>query len=130
MKPFLRLPRREILIVAGVALLAFVVTLVVMASSYGGRARRRAQEARQELERTRTPPVLSAAELELTPDDFLLPPAPTVDTRLSYVPFRPRLERWSAEMVGKYWIPPRDIAIDILKSVNDANMERLLQGVP
>jgi len=101
-----------------------------MASSYGGRARRRAQEARQELERTRTPPVLSAAELELTPDDFLLPPAPTVDTRLSYVPFRPRLERWSAEMVGKYWIPPRDIAIDILKSVNDANMERLLQGVP
>ena len=58
--------RYEILIVAGVALLAFIVTLSVMASSVGARSRRRAQEARQELERPRTPPVLSADDLALT----------------------------------------------------------------
>jgi hypothetical protein len=126
----LRLPRREVLIIAGVALLAFVVTLAILSSSAGSRSARRAREARQELERNHPQPVLSAADLELAPDDFLLPPAPSVDTGLSYVPFRPRLERWSAEMVGKYWIPPRDIAIDVLVSVNDENMRRLLQDVP
>jgi hypothetical protein len=126
----LRLPRREILIIAGVALLAFVVTLAIMSSSSGSRARRRALEARQELERNRTRPALSAAELELTPDDFLLPAAPAIDTGLSYIPFRPRLERWSPEMAGKYWIAPREIAIDVLGSVNDENMRRLLQDVP
>ena len=130
MKLSLRLPRREILIIAGAALVAFIVTLAVLASSSGSQSRRRAQEARQEQEKTRQAPVLSAEELELTPDDFLLPQAPAVDTDLSYVPFRPRLEKWSAEMAGKYWIPPRDIAVDVLKAVNDENMKRLLQGVP
>jgi hypothetical protein len=125
-----RLPRYEILIVAGVALLAFIITLSVMASSVGARARRRAQEARQELERPRTPPILSADDLALTPDDFLLPQAPSMSTDIPYVPFRPRLEKWSAEIAGKYWISPRDIAIDILRAVNDENMKRLLQDVP
>jgi hypothetical protein len=125
-----RLPRYEILIVAGVALLAFIITLSVMASSVGARSRRRAQEARQELERPRTPPVLSADDLALTPDDFLLPQAPSMNTDIPYVPFRPRLDRWPAEIAGKYWIPPRDIAIDVLRAVNDENMKRLLQGVP
>jgi hypothetical protein len=127
-KLFLRLPRREILIVAGVALVSFIVTLAILGSSAGSRARR-AQQARQELEKTRTGPTLSAAELELTPDDFLLPPAPAVTTDLSYVPFRPRLDKWSAEMADRYWIPPRDVAIDVLKGINDENMKRLLQDV-
>jgi hypothetical protein len=130
-KRFPRLPRYEILIIAGVALVAFVVTLSVMASSTGARARRRAVEARQETERSPTPkPALSADELELTPDDFLVPQPPAADTALSYVPFRPRLERWSEEIAGKYWIPPREIAIDVLRSINDQKMKRLLQDVP
>ena len=96
-------------------LLAFIVTLAVMASSVGARSRRRAQEARQELETTaHAARPVSARSLTLTPDDFLLPQASAVDTDLPYVPFRPRLEKWSAEMAGKYWIPPRDIAIDVL----------------
>ncbi len=130
MKLSLRLPRREILIIAGAALLAFIVTLVIMASSTGSRARRRALEARQELERTRTQPALTAEDLELTADDFLLPRAPAVGTALSYVPYRPRLERWSAEMAARYWIPPREVVIDVLRKINDENMKRLLQEVP
>jgi hypothetical protein len=126
----LRLPRREILIIAGLALVSFIVTLAVLGSSTGSRARRRAQEARQELDKTRRTPVLSAAELELTPDDFLLPPTPAANTDLSYVPYRPRFTAWSAEMADKYWIAPREIAIDVLKAVNDENMKRLLQDVP
>ena len=122
-----RLPRYEILIVAGVALLAFIITLSVMASSVGARARRRAQ---QEQQQPRTQPILSAEDLALTPDDFILPQAPSMSTDIPYVPFRPRLEQWSAEIAGKYWISPRDIAIDVLRSVNDENMKMLLQDVP
>ncbi len=130
MKQFLRLPRREILIVAGVALIAFIVTLLVMIPGSAARARRRAADQRQEAAAAKKPPSLSPAELALTPEDYLLPPAPRVDYALHYVPFRPRLERWPAEVAGKYWISPREIAIDALESVNDRNMERLFQEVP
>ena len=130
MKRFPRLPRYEILIIAGVAIVAFVVTLSVMASSSGARAHRRALEAHQETERAHTQPALSADELELTADDFLVPQPPPADMSISYVPFRPRREKWSEEVAGKYWIPPREIAIDVLTSINDRNMKRLLQDVP
>jgi hypothetical protein len=128
-KQFLRLPRREVLIIAGVSVLAFIVTLAVISSSEGGSARRVVAEERQALQRTQKPAALTPEELSLTPEDFLLPLPQSPERTAHYVPFRPRLSRWSAEAVGKYWIPPRQIILDILQSANDQNIRRLFEKV-
>ena len=130
MKQFLRLPRREVLIVAGAALLSFVITLSIVAS--GARGRQRSAEAAQraELARGQKPPALSTEELLLTADDFLLPELRTLETSLTYTPFRPQLPRWSKQMVAAWWISPREIALEIIASINDANMQRLFEKVP
>ena len=49
---------------------------------------------------------------------------------MQYAPFRPRITRWSADLAAKYWVSPRDIAAEIIQSVNDQNMQRLFQGIP
>jgi hypothetical protein len=128
-KQFLRLPRREALIIAGASLLAFVITLAVISSAEGARTSRLAAAERQEVARTQKPPALSPEELALTPEDFLLPLPQSLEKTPQYVPFRPRLARWSAEAVGKYWIPPRQIALELLQSANDQNMRRLFEKV-
>ncbi|MGD0725714.1 MAG: hypothetical protein ABSB63_09130 [Spirochaetia bacterium] len=129
MKQFLRLPRLEVLIIAGASVLAFIVTLAVISSSGGARTRRLAAEERQALERTQKPPALTPEELALAPEDFLLPLPQSPEETPHYVPFRPRLARWSAEVVGKYWIPPRQITLEVLQAANDQNMRRLFEKV-
>lgn len=129
MKQFPRLPRREVLIIAGASVLAFIVTLAVMSSSGGARTRRLVAEERQALERTQKPPALAPEELALTPEDFLLPLPQSPEKTPHYVPFRPQLKRWSAEAVGKYWIPPRQITLELLQAANDQNMRRLFEKV-
>lgn len=130
MKWFQRLPRREVLIVAALTLAAFVTTLAVLESRAGSRARRQAADQRQELARTQKTPALSAEELALTQDDFLVPEMQIIDTAPRYEPFRPRLTRWSPQIVEKYWIAPRDIAVEILGSVNDSDIRHLFEAVP
>ena len=130
MKQFLRLPRREVLMVAGVALLSFVITLAIVASSARGRVRRAEAAQRAELSRALKPPALSAEELSLTADDFLLPDLAPLEKTPTYTPFRPRLPQWSRQMVAAWWISPREIALEFIASVNDANMQRLFEKVP
>ncbi|HEY9593860.1 MAG TPA: hypothetical protein VHE79_05245 [Spirochaetia bacterium] len=130
MKLFNRPPRFEILVIAGVALLSFVITLVVVAASSGARARRVAAAAAAERQQNAKPPLFSPEELAITADDFILPASPATDRSLDYVPYRPRLPRWSRELVDAYWVPPSDIAAEIVGTINDQNMERLFQKVP
>ena len=129
MKQFPPLPRAEILVIAGACVLAFIITLAIVSSSGGARTRRLVVEERQALAHTQKPPALSSDELALTPEDFMLPlPQPTEKTP-RYVPFRPQQTQWSAETVGKYWIPPRQITLEILQAVNDQNMRLLFEKV-
>ena len=130
MKQFLRLPRREVIIVAGAALLSFVITLSIVASGARGRLRSAEEAQRAEKGRAQKPPALSSEELSLTADDFLLPKLTPLGTSPTYTPFRPRLPRWSRHMVAAYWISPREIALEIIASINDANMQRLFEKVP
>jgi hypothetical protein len=125
-----RLPRVEILAVVGVAVLAFVITLSVLASSTAARARREAAQAREDGARAKKKPPLTAEELALSSEDFILPAPQPPAAGLRYTPFRPRLTRWSAELAAKYWVSPRDIAAEIVQSMNDQNMQRLFQDVP
>ncbi len=118
------------LAVAGVALLAFVITLAVLASSAAARSRRQAAQAAEESARAQKQPLLTAEELALSTEDFILPSLDRPAVKLEYVPFRPRLTRWSADIAAKYWVAPRDIASGIIQSVNDQNMERLFEDVP
>jgi hypothetical protein len=128
-KQFLRLPRVEVLIIAGVSLLAFIITIAVISSAGSSRTRRLAAEGTQELARMQKPPVFTPEDLALAPEDFLLPLPRAAEKAPRYVPFRPRLSRWSGEVVGKYWIPPRQITIELLQAANDQNMRRLLEKV-
>ncbi len=129
MKPLPRLPRAEILAIAGACVIAFIVTLAVVSSSSGARIRRLAAEEHQSIARTQKPAALSPDELALTPEDFMLPqPQPTEKTP-RYVPFRPPQTYWSAETVEKYWIPPRKVIIEALQAANDLNMRRLFESV-
>ena len=128
MKPLARLPRAEILVIAGACVIAFIVTLAVVSSSRGARTRRLAAEERQSIARTPKPAALSPDELALTPEDFMLLSQPTEKTP-RYVPFRPPQTYWSAETVEKYWIPPRKVIIEALQAANDLNMRRLFESV-
>ena len=98
-------------------------------SCRGARSRRVVAEERQALERAQKPAALSPEERALTPEDFLLPLPQYPEKKAQYVPFRPRLTRWTAETAGTYWIPPRQITLDILQTANDQNIQRLFEKV-
>jgi hypothetical protein len=119
-----------VLAIAGIALLAFVITLFVVASSAAGRSRRAAAQALEESARAKKRPLLTTEELALGAEDFILPRLDRPEPKLEYVPFRPRLSKWSADLASKYWVAPRDIAAEIVETINDQNMERLFQDVP
>jgi hypothetical protein len=129
-KQFLRLPRREVLVIAGAAIVAFAVTLGIMGASVRARSLRARQEQSAEIARTRKQPMLAAEEMTLAPEDFLLPDLQLPVKEPAYIPYRPRLQRWNAQVAGAYWVAPRQIAIDIIAAINDQAMQRLLEKVP
>jgi len=108
---------------------AFLVTLTILATSLAARTRQTAAQAREEALRARKKPVLTTEELALSVDDFMLPAPPAAEGGPRYVPFRPRLARWTAEIADRYWVSPREIATEIVESMNDRSMERLFQDV-
>ena len=116
--------------VAGVALLAFVITLIVLASAAGARARKQARDLLTETAPSIASPALHPEDFGITADDYLRPSVAAVDTALQYVPFRPRMSRWTPELISKYWISPRQIATEIVASLNDQNIRRLFESVP
>jgi hypothetical protein len=129
-KQFLRLPRREVLVIASAAIVAFAVTLGIMGASVRGRSLRAREEQRAEQARARRPPALAEEEMTLSPEDFLLPDLRAPQAEPVYVPYRPRVQRWNAQIAGAYWVAPRQIAIDIIAAINDQAMQRLLEKVP
>jgi len=129
LRQLIRLPRVEVLAVAAACLLAFVITLSVLASSSAGRSRQAAQ-ALEESRREKKPPAFTAEDLALGAEDFLLPSLEPPVLQPRYAPFRPRQSRWSAEQAAKYWVSPRDIATEMVESMNDRTIQRLFQDVP
>lgn len=115
-------------VIAGIALLAFVITLVVAIS--GARSKRSAQETPRDTVPRISATVLRPDDLGITADDFLLPSIAPVDLAEHYAPFRQRLTKWSPALIARYWIPPRQIATEIISSLNDQNMRELFQKVP
>jgi hypothetical protein len=122
--------RVEVLAIVGFALVAFVITLGVVASSAAGRSRRAAAPTLEQNARAGKEPLITTEELALGAEDFILPPLDRPGARLEYTPFRPRISRWSHELASKYWVSPRDIAAELVESINDQNMQRLFQDVP
>jgi hypothetical protein len=119
-----------VLAVAGAAVLAFVITLFILASSIAGQTRRAAAQALLERAAAKTQPLLTTEGLALGAEDFILPSLDRPEVKPSYAPFRPRITRWSADLASKYWVAPRGIAQEIVQSINDQNMQRLFQDVP
>ena len=80
------LPRPEVLAVAAVALVAFVITLSVVASSAAARSRRAAAQALEESRRAQKRPVLTTEELALGVEDFMLPALPAAGNPAAVCP--------------------------------------------
>ena len=129
LRQLIPLPRAEVLAVAAVAAVAFVITLAILAGSLASRERLAATRARQEAARAQKKPILTTEELSLGVEDFMLPASPSTDTQPRYAPFRPRLARWTAEQAAKYWVAPRQVATEIVESENDQLIQRLFQDV-
>lgn len=123
MKLSLRVPRREILVIAAASVVAVIVTLLVLGGRSGARERRAAQSEAQAARP-------AAAQPALTLEDFVLPEAPGPVKLPDYYSFRPRIQRWSREQADKFWVSPRQVAIDLIGAVNDRNMEELFRNVP
>ena len=119
-----RLPRREVLVVAAAGVLAAVVTLIVLVASFNAQERRRPQQAAR-------PGVAapSTVEGELSVDDFLLPSLHSANAIPDYYPFRPRLSRWSRENAERFWVSPRQIATEKMGIIDDKNMESMFEKV-
>jgi hypothetical protein len=117
-----------VLAVAAAALLAFVITLSVLAASAAGRSRKAAAQEREESALMKKP-LVTMEELALGAEDFILPALERPEELPQYVPFRPRMKKWSDELAARYWVSPRDIAAEIVGSVNDQNIQRLFQDV-
>lgn len=60
--------------------------------------------------------------------DFLLDEDP-IGTEEPYL-LRPRTPRWSEEQVARYWVPVRDIVLDIVSGLADRRMDELFEDVP
>jgi hypothetical protein len=129
-KQFPRLPRREVLLVAGAAVVAFAITLGIMGAGVRSRSRGTQDVQRAETAHAQKPPALKLEEMTLSPEDFLLPDLRPPLRESVYVPYRPRIQRWNAQVAGAYWVAPRQIAIDIIASINDQAMKRLFEKVP
>jgi hypothetical protein len=118
-----------VLLVAAAGLAAFVITLAVLGSSAAARGRRAAEAAARAAQEERKPSPLEVEEYAPSAEDFILPRLEPAARRDAYAPFRPRRQRWSPEMVEKYWVPPRDVAAELVRSVNDRNMETFFKDV-
>ncbi len=106
-----------------------MITLSVLASQSASRARR-AAELESPARGPQAPPPITAADLALGEDDFLLPSLQAPAQELRYAPFRPRQQRWTPEQAAKYWVSPRQIATDLVQAENDRAIQRLFQDVP
>ncbi len=76
------------------------------------------------------PPAGARAEVSLSLSDFLLPEAPPPEKAPPYYLFRQRQSRWSKEQVERYWIPPRDVAAEVLRKANDKAMDKFFESIP
>jgi hypothetical protein len=117
-----------VLVVLGLGLAAFVITLSVLASRTAADVRGNAAQELKAREAAGAGPSLTTQELALSPEDFILPDEPGRRAP-AYVPWRPRTPVWTKEMVDAYWIPPRAIAADILGAANDQAMQRLFEKI-
>jgi hypothetical protein len=114
--------RRMVLFVSILALLTFVVTLVLFLG----------RQSRMENPTTpiETVKIESDEVKRLLPSDFVMVEEELVSLDHRHYPFRVQIKEWSPAQVNKYWIPVRDILIDIISRKNDRLLEEILETIP
>ena len=60
--------------------------------------------------------------------DFLLDEDPVAGQEPYLI--RPRTPRWTEEQVARYWVPLRDIVLDIVSGRADRRIDELFEDVP
>lgn len=66
----------------------------------------------------------------VTADRLVLPDDFSGSDELSWVPYRPRRERWTQEQINEYWLDPTDIGLDVLDAKVEKHVQSLLEEVP
>lgn len=113
-----------ILIFSGIFIFSALVTLLflVLRNPDADRETRQYPAPQEELK------LLAAKELSF--GDFITDFDLQESEQEDYYLFRKRFESWSEEQVDRFWIPLRDITIDILVKKNDELVEELFKDIP
>jgi hypothetical protein len=114
--------RRIVLFIGILTLSTFVVTLVLFLG----------QRSRMEISTIplRTVKTESDEVKRLMPSDFVMAEEELVSLDNRRYPFRPRIKEWSPAQVKKFWIPVRDILLDLISRKNDRLLEEILEKIP
>ena len=107
--------RRLIPVLVGLSVVTFLVTTLLLVQS------RNATAGAAPDAPLATPP-MRYAELILEPD--------AVGEAAAYYWLRSPTQRWTEEQVRRFWVPPEQIALGILRQENDEIVEDILAGVP
>lgn len=67
---------------------------------------------------------------EVLVSDMLIPDEFTQSLDPEIVLSRRPLDRWTDELVSRYWIDPRTISLEILEKRNDRMIREMFEGVP
>ncbi len=119
------IPRRwRIPIFLGLFLASALVTLLILLSSRPAGPMQAAPPVRA------LPAGAQDVDLSVSLPDFLIPEEAEEGGGQGIVPFRERFTSWSEEQVGRFWIPLREIARDVLAKKNDEGVDALLRDVP
>jgi hypothetical protein len=106
------------------------VTLAIMLPASARRAAAREREAREERPAAAASQSPAArAEFSLSLSDFILPEPPSQAKPPAFHHMRQPLQRWSREQIDKYWVPPRDVAAEVLGRINDKGMKELFDSL-
>jgi hypothetical protein len=114
-----------LLVVAGIALLACIIALIIGLSSNA--RRRTAEQEAQAAEAAALVPMSIIDELELRPEKLMISPGLEEFWRGDYQPRHPSRRQWGMEDLRRYLYDPRQIGGESLRRVNRELIEELLE---
>ncbi len=123
MKPIRELFTKEIrislFVIAGLAVLAVILTIIIVLASRGHDPKETLFAASPNFQEAQK---LSLEDLAI-PDEFL-----SIE-EMQLELFRKQLKKWSWEQVRPYWIDPREAALEVLGQRNEELIDALMKDV-
>lgn len=110
--------------------LSALITLLVLVAGAGERVPAQSSDSAPEAESPRDAGSLfpgSAGRGAVSVGEFLLD-EPRIGEDPPYI-LRPPTPRWTQQQVERYWVPLKDVILEIISGQSDRRIDELLQGV-